>query len=208
MWLESDWRHSWCQASAKGGGRGSVDLLQLVRSTAQCYRLHQGRHQGNRIMDKAEGGLARRAFLGLGALLAAAPSVPRAQAAPGDGEIIPLWSGRPPGAPSLLPEDRVEMRSAQGQSVRVAVAVGAPHMALVRPSRPTGAAMLLIPGGGYVGEWFDIEGYAVARRFAEAGVTSFVLRYRLPAGGWANRSEVPLQDAQRAVRLIRAGAAR
>src|SRR6202012_5983156 len=36
----------------------------------------------------------------------------------------------------------------------------------------------------------------------------FVLRYRLPGEGWANRSDVPLQDAQRAMRLVRAKAAK
>ena len=41
-----------------------------------------------------------------------------------------------------------------------------------------------------------------------AGVTCFVLRYRLPGEGWANRSDVPLQDAQRAMRLVRANAAK
>ena len=46
----------------------------------------------------------------------------------------------------------------------------------------------------------------VARRFNGAGVTCFVLRYRLPGEGWADRSDVPLQDAQRAMRLVRANA--
>ena len=43
--------------------------------------------------------------------------------------------------------------------------------------------------------------------FNAAGVTCFVLRYRLPGEGWARRSDVPLQDAQRAMRLVRANAA-
>ena len=46
----------------------------------------------------------------------------------------------------------------------------------------------------------------VARHLNGAGVTCFVLRYRLPGEGWANRSDVPLQDAQRAMRLVRANA--
>jgi len=47
----------------------------------------------------------------------------------------------------------------------------------------------------------------VARHFNRAGVTCFVLRYRLPAEGWQGKSDVPLQDAQRAMRLVRANAA-
>jgi acetyl esterase/lipase len=53
----------------------------------------------------------------------------------------------------------------------------------------------------------DFEGMDVARHFNEAGVTCFVLRYRLPGEGWQNRADVPLQDAQRAMRLVRANAA-
>jgi acetyl esterase/lipase len=80
-------------------------------------------------------------------------------------------------------------------------------MTLFRPKRPNGAAALLIPGGGYIRVVIDKEGFEVAHRLADAGVTSFVLRYRLPKEGWANPSDVALQDAQRAIRLIRARAA-
>lgn len=152
--------------------------------------------------------LDRRHLLGFGALVAAIPTLAMAQAAQDSGEIIPLWPTKPPGAPATLPQDRIETRYVQGQALRLATSVGTPHMTLLRPKLQNGAAILIIPGGSYVNEWFDSEGYAVARRFADAGITSFILRYRLPAGGWANRSQVPLQDAQRAMRLIRADAGR
>ena len=67
--------------------------------------------------------------------------------------------------------------------------------------------MLLIPGGGYRWAVLDKEGYDVARVFAASGTTCFVLRYRLPADGWAAGADAPLQDAQRAIRLIRSRAA-
>jgi acetyl esterase/lipase len=54
----------------------------------------------------------------------------------------------------------------------------------------------------------DKEGFEVAHRLAAAGITAFVLRYRLPREGWMQASDAPLQDAQRAIRLIRAGAAK
>jgi acetyl esterase/lipase len=54
----------------------------------------------------------------------------------------------------------------------------------------------------------DKEGLEIAPRLLDAGVTVFLMRYRLPAEGWAQRSEVALQDVQRAMRLIRANAAR
>ena len=67
--------------------------------------------------------------------------------------------------------------------------------------------MLLIPGGGYRWSVLDKEGFDVARVFAASGTTCFVLRYRLPADGWAAGADAPLQDAQRAIRLIRSRAA-
>ncbi len=43
--------------------------------------------------------------------------------------------------------------------------------------------MIIAPGGGYTREMLDFEGMDVARRFNGAGVTCFVLRYRLPGEG-------------------------
>ena len=68
--------------------------------------------------------------------------------------------------------------------------------------------MLVIAGGGYTCIVIDHEGFNTARRLNAAGITAFVLRYRLPAEGWADGANVPLQDVQRAMRLIRANAAR
>ena len=78
---------------------------------------------------------------------------------------------------------------------------------MLRPAKPNGASLLLIPGGGYKWAVVDKEGLDCARVFAAAGVTCFVLRYRLPGDGWAAGADAPLQDAQRALRLIRARAA-
>jgi acetyl esterase/lipase len=81
-------------------------------------------------------------------------------------------------------------------------------MDVFRPDRPDGSAVIIAPGGGYVREMLDSESFETARRLNGAGVTAFVLRYRLPDEGWADRSDVPLQDAQRAMRLVRANAGR
>lgn len=117
-----------------------------------------------------------------------------------------LWPGLPPDALDELPRERIEERVERGLVNRVVLGVREPHIALVRPPKPNGAILLLIPGGAYIEQWFEKEGFEIARHFASAGVTSFVLRYRLPQEGWAKPAAVPLQDAQRAVRLIRARA--
>jgi acetyl esterase/lipase len=150
--------------------------------------------------------LDRRTLLALASTAAACPAV----AQPSDPtEIVKLWPGRPPGALATLPREQIVDRvKSSGFQDRIVTGVGEPMMTVFRPARPNGAACLIAPGGSYLRVVIDKEGFEIARRLAEAGVTSFVLRYRLPAEGWATPWDVPLQDAQRAIRLIRAGAAR
>lgn len=81
-----------------------------------------------------------------------------------------------------------------------------PALHVFRSPRPSGQGLLVIPGGSYRLVAVDSEGMDVADRFNPFGVTVFVLTYRLPGEGWARRERVPLQDAQRAMRLIRARA--
>ncbi|HEX8572438.1 MAG TPA: alpha/beta hydrolase [Allosphingosinicella sp.] len=83
-----------------------------------------------------------------------------------------------------------------------------PRMAVFRPARPNGGAVLITPGGGYNWVVIDKEGYEMARLLAARGVTAFVLFYRLPHEGWAAGPDTPLADAQRAMRLIRHRAGR
>ena len=74
---------------------------------------------------------------------------------------------------------------------------------LPAPDRATGAAVVICPGGGYMRHVVDREGHPIARWLTEHGIAAVVLEYRLPQG----RSFVPLLDAQRAVRMVRARAA-
>lgn len=78
-----------------------------------------------------------------------------------------------------------------------------PYLRVFRPARSNGRALLVIPGGAYIFVSIDNEGADVGQAMASRGYTVFVLVHRLPGEGWANRSDVPLQDAQRAMRLIR-----
>lgn len=155
--------------------------------------------------------LDRRGLLLGTAGLAAAGSV-RAQdavAPPDPTEVIRLWPGEAPGANAatraLVPE--VPERSTDpAYHDRYARYTTEPLVHVMRPERPNGAGLLLIPGGGYRWAVVDKEGMDCARVFAAAGITCFILRYRLPGDGWDGGSDTPLQDAQRAMRLIRAGA--
>lgn len=157
----------------------------------------------------------RRGALGLAAAVATPLSapvvtpVPQAAAAPPDPtEIITLWPNGAPGGEGVAVTPKVTERSTDPSfHDRFAQHTTDPILTVMRPERPNGAAMLLIPGGGYRWAVVDKEGLDVARVFAAAGVTCYVLRYRLPADGWAAGPDAPLQDAQRALRLARQDAA-
>jgi acetyl esterase/lipase len=98
----------------------------------------------------------------------------------------PLWPDGAPGALGAGDEDR-------------------PTLTHWPAPRPNGAAVLVCPGGGYGRLAMDHEGKQVAEWFNDFGVTVFVLKYRL---GPRYRHPAPLDDARRAMRLIRERAPR
>ncbi|WP_419722966.1 alpha/beta hydrolase [Sphingobium aquiterrae] len=125
---------------------------------------------------------------------------------------FPIWPGAIPGAVpggrALKLEDREVPRSPDGPVDDTAfVQIATPTLTMIRPRKSNGAALLLLPGGGYRRIAIGHEGYAIARRFAAEGYTCFILLYRLPADGWADGPDAPLQDAQRAMRIVRQRAA-
>lgn len=158
--------------------------------------------------------LNRRTALGFAAL-AATPATATAltptagrTALPDPIETIRLWPDGSPGGEGVTLTPRVVERSTDPAfHDRFARYTTDPILTVLRPARPNGASMLLIPGGGYKWAVVDKEGLDCARVFAAAGITCFVLRYRLPGDGWAAGPDAPLQDAQRALRLVRASAA-
>jgi acetyl esterase/lipase len=122
-------------------------------------------------------------------------------------EEIDLWPGTPPGAPAVLPVEQVIETGNAEHHGRLVKGLVRPRMKVFRPAKPNGAALLVTPGGGYSVIVIDVEGYQIGPWLSERGWTVFVLYYRLPGEGWANRADVPLADAQRAMRLIRSRAA-
>ena len=75
---------------------------------------------------------------------------------------------------------------------------------LPEKGRATGSAVVIAPGGAYIHLASNLEGRQVADWFTSRGFTAFVLKYRL---GAKYLYPIPLQDAQRAVRLVRSSAA-
>ena len=123
-------------------------------------------------------------------------------------ETIDLWPKGAPGAPAGGLKETVNERSTDPQLTdRAVFGISRPRMAVFRPSRPNGAAVLITPGGGYRWVVVDKEGYELGRWLLARGYTVFVLFYRLPGEGWSAGPNVVLQDSQRAMRLIRHRAA-
>ncbi len=115
---------------------------------------------------------------------------------------LPVWPSAPPGGtfvPVTLPA---------GWPAPFVANVAAPELRVFAPQRSNGQAVLAIPGGGYMFVSVQNEGADFAAKLTERGYTVFVLVYRLPGEGWQQGEDVPLQDAQRAMRVIRASAAR
>lgn len=116
-------------------------------------------------------------------------------------EYIDLW---PDGPQGLLKPDLKETTEVSGTPPFGRTwGVTRSRIGVYRPANPNGAAMLVIPGGGYRIASVDKEGRDIAHFLNAHGITAFVLIYRMPAEGWQNAADVPLMDAQRALRLIR-----
>ena len=78
-----------------------------------------------------------------------------------------------------------------------------PSIAVYRPEKPNGMAIIMCPGGGYARLAMGHEGHDMAAWFTTQSITYVVLKYRMPNGHY----EVPLSDAEQAIRIVRQHAA-
>ncbi|MCR5351166.1 MAG: alpha/beta hydrolase [Bacteroidales bacterium] len=81
--------------------------------------------------------------------------------------------------------------------------VTVPTLALFLPEKPSGLALLVCPGGGYVDVWDKTEGYANSKWYTDQGIVYAVLKYRLPNG----HPTIPMEDVHQAMRFLHAHAA-
>lgn len=135
----------------------------------------------------------------------AAPALAQSPAESSRGyETITLWPGMPPGGEAVIVTQRSVRRTPQSPPVDLAYyGITRPSLTLVRPKNFNGTALLLVPGGGYERVATSPEGGPFARYFANRGFMVGSLIYRLPYDGWAAGPGAPLQDAQRAFRLLK-----
>lgn len=102
---------------------------------------------------------------------------------------IPLW---PDGAPNDNGLEGIVIFDQQELAPQ-------PTITVYPASQPNGMAIIMCPGGGYYGLATHHEGHDMAAWFNAQGITYVVLTYRMPNG----HKEVPLTDAEQAIRLVR-----
>jgi acetyl esterase/lipase len=120
-----------------------------------------------------------------------------------------LFPGCAPGSENVkIEEVIIEEEWDQHLKKRIVSGVTSPSIIPFIPKEPNGIAVLVIPGGAYRRQVLNIEGTDIAQWLNTFGVTAFVLKHRMPCDGHENFEDVPLQDAQRAIRLIRSNASK
>ena len=132
---------------------------------------------------------------------------PAWQPAPGH-LTLRVWPGVAPGEPANPPAE-VDTTTAKdglvaGKPVIRLGNVSVPTLTLYKPTGPnSGAAVVVFPGGGYHILAMDLEGTEVCDWLNSAGVTCVLLKYRVPDSGPYPKYAAALQDAQRAMGLVR-----
>jgi acetyl esterase/lipase len=115
--------------------------------------------------------------------------------------VLPLWDGTPP----LQTEMDLEEEHVRNGILRISN-VQLPTLEVYLPDEEaaTGQAVVIFPGGGYTILAYEWEGTEFATWLQSKGIAGIVVKYRLPLSeSLTDPKEVPLMDAQRAVRLAR-----
>ena len=112
-------------------------------------------------------------------------------------EIITLY-------PNKIPNSKSSTIKESGTGMYKDVTI--PTLEYFKPNteKTTGAAVIIVPGGGYSVVVYNGEGVSTAKALAEKGIAAFVLKYRLPNDAiMVDKKIGPLQDAQQAIKLVR-----
>jgi acetyl esterase/lipase len=125
---------------------------------------------------------------------------------------LPLW---PHGAPGAQPNPGAEIDTTTAKDGLVAGKpvirlgnVSTPTLTLFKPKgRDTGATVVVFPGGGYHILAIDLEGTEICDWLNSTGISCVLLKYRVPKTGPYPKSSAALQDAQRAIGIVRSHAA-
>lgn len=121
---------------------------------------------------------------------------------------LKVWPDKVPGEQGDIGEEHLQPLTGNGKPIQRLANVTQPTLTVFRPEKEkdTGAAVLICPGGGYNILAWDLEGTEVAEWLNSIGVTGIVLKYRVPRRKDREKHDAPLQDAQRAMSIVRSHA--
>lgn len=137
------------------------------------------------------------------AVLALLPMVASLSAAPLD--PLPLWPEGVPGEADLkLPDESVELKG--DYQIQILSNVSLPTLTVYPAENPNGAAVIVCPGGAYNILAYSHEGTEVCEWLNSLGITAGLLKYRVPRREGLDKHAPALQDAQRAIGLMRSRA--
>lgn len=132
--------------------------------------------------------------------------------------VVPIWPSAAPDEPGTIGEETTRM-SPKSERKQVEVTeptklvtnVTKPTLTIYRPpaDKDTKTTVVICPGGGYWNLYWQLEGEEVAAWLNSVGMTGIILKYRVPRRPDEPRGEParrPLQDAQRAISLVRSKA--
>jgi len=116
-------------------------------------------------------------------------------------EILYLWPGKVPG--EIKEKQKPVIDTVRKDGVLRYSEITNPALELwpAEPKINNGAAVIVCPGGGYARLAYDKEGTEIAAWLNKNGISAFILSYRVP-----NKKNGALQDAQRAIRVVRSNA--
>ena len=129
--------------------------------------------------------------------------------------VVELWAAKAPDETKQIDPEKVRMSPQLTKkevevtaSTKMLTNVSKPTITIYRPAKDkdSGAAVLICPGGGYWNLYWELEGEEVAAWLTSQGLTGILLKYRVPRRPDEPKDEParrPLQDAQRAVRIVR-----
>jgi len=121
--------------------------------------------------------------------------------------VILLWPNGAPGSQGNMAQEVVRVTP---EGDHVVSSVHHPSITVYLPAKDkaTGAAVVIVPGGGHRELWIDHEGYRIGQWLSDRGVAGFVLKYRLakePGSTYTIEGD-SLADVQRVIRLLRSRA--
>ena len=126
-------------------------------------------------------------------------------------ETIMLWPGVAPGEKGDIGAELDTSNDPKDLPDKYVSRIGnvtRPTVAVFRPAKEknTGAAVVVCPGGGYSILAYNLEGTEICQWLNAQGVTAFLLKYRVPHRAGLEKHAAPLQDAQRALGIVRSRA--